>query len=210
MSTFGKIGIKLVIFTVREKKLLVFMPKNKLPGGELKSRQALDNLAEKIFEKAMDFSSRGHFFEQLYTFSHPKREKEEVDVVYYFLVPDYQISNDTIKDWRVANSLSSNLPDKEIIDYATQRLRWKIEYTNVVYSLLPNEFTFSHLQNVYEAILGRTLDKRNFRKKILSLGILKETGHIRKSGKALPACRLGRPAEMFAFKEKKLTLVKIL
>ena len=84
-----------------------------------------------------------------------------------------------------------------------QRLRWKIEYTNIVYSLLPKEFTFGELQKVYEAILGRTMDKRNFRKKILSLGILTDTGKKKTQGRS-------RPAEVYRFKSREMTYVEVL
>jgi 8-oxo-dGTP diphosphatase len=69
-----------------------------------------------------------------------------------------------------------------------QRLRGKLEYTDIGYQLLAPEFTLSELQVVYEAILSpRTLDKRNFRKKVLSTGILEPTAHTRKSGQHRPA-----------------------
>ena len=92
--------------------------------------------------------------------------------------------------------------DRNIIKYAVQRLQWKIEYTNVVYSLIPFEFTLSRLQTTYEAILGKTLDKRNFRKKILSLGLLKKTGKILKGFKA-------RPALVYGFRKRTPVMVKV-
>jgi 8-oxo-dGTP diphosphatase len=62
-----------------------------------------------------------------------------------------------------------------VLDYALERLRNKLEYTNVAYSLLPGRFTLSQLQRVYESILGRKLDKRNFRKRMLSREIIAPT-----------------------------------
>jgi 8-oxo-dGTP diphosphatase len=63
----------------------------------------------------------------------------------------------------------------EIIQYAKQRLEWKLEYTNVVKEILPSQFKMSQLQAMYEVIIGKKYDKRNFQKKIFSLKILKET-----------------------------------
>lgn len=197
------INIKLVIFSVISGKLEVFMVGKKLPGGKLQQNKSLDESAAIIFRKNINIVSEEIYSEQLYTFSYPKEKKQkEISVVYYFLVPEHKIySKDN--NWQDIDDINIDKSDREIVFYAAQRLRWKIEYTNVVYSLLPTEFTFSQLQSSYEAILDKTLDKRNFRKKILSLRILKDTGHIKKLGKA-------RPAEMFTFTKRKLAFVEIL
>jgi hypothetical protein len=64
----------------------------------------------------------------------------------------------------------------KIIDYAIQRLKWKFEYTTAAFSLLPKQFTMSQVQELYEIVFQKEFDKRNFRKKLLSLDILKEEG----------------------------------
>ena len=71
--------------------------------------------------------------------------------------------------------------------YAEERLRNKLEYTNVAYSLLPRRFTLTQLQRVYEAILGEPQDKRNFRRRVVGLGIVRETGQSVKEGAHRPA-----------------------
>src|SRR5436190_1427434 len=76
--------------------------------------------------------------------------------------------------------------------WTVRRLRSKLEYTNVVYSLLPRQFTLSELQQVYEAIADRELDKRNFRRRMLSLGIIKAAGEKRMAG-------AHRPAQLYTF-----------
>jgi len=78
-----------------------------------------------------------------------------------------------------------------ILDYAVERLRNKLEYTTVGFQLLPSMFTLGELQTIYEAILGKTLDKRNFRRKIAELGILKPLEEYRSD--------VGRPAQLFQF-----------
>jgi 8-oxo-dGTP diphosphatase len=74
-----------------------------------------------------------------------------------------------------------------ILRYAHQRLRWKLEYTALGFLLLPDTFTLSELQAVYEVVLHERLDKRNFRRKILSTGVLEETDAYREGGQHRPA-----------------------
>lgn len=193
------LAIKLVIFSVFGGRLKVFLPDSLLPAGVLERGESLDEAAKIIFKEKLGLSTKECYLEQLYTFS----DKNEIAIVYYILVPYYLIPTGSGKKWVNGDKIMEELPDGKTVRYAIQRLRWKVEYTNVVYSLLPVEFTFGELQTTYEAILGRTLDKRNFRKKILCLNILKSTGHKKTLGKA-------RPAEMFSFRKRKLTMVEIL
>src|SRR5260221_177787 len=135
-----------------------------------------------------------------YTISDPSHKPYSVTVVYYMLVAAHMIPAISKNDW--VPIMGALLRD-QTLHYARQRLQWKIEYTNIVYSLLAHEFTFGELQNVYEAILGRRLDKRNFRKKILSLGMLKDTGRKKALGRA-------RPAEVYSFKVGTPSIIEIL
>jgi 8-oxo-dGTP diphosphatase len=75
----------------------------------------------------------------------------------------------------------------KILQYALDRLRGKLAYTNIAFNLLPEQFTLRELQRVYEIILHCKLDKRNFRKKILSTGILEDTGAKKMEGTHRPA-----------------------
>lgn len=193
-------NIKLVIFSVVGGKLKVLLTESKLPSGLPGKSQTLDQAASGLFGKNIKVPLHDLYFEQLYTFSSQKQQ--EISVVYYFLMPEHKIYPD-INDWKAITDKNIDKTDREIIRYAVQRLQWKIEYTNAVYSLLPDEFTFSQLQSVYEGILGKKLDKRNFRKKIMALNLLKATGHKRKEGRS-------RPAQIYAFRKKELTFVKIL
>lgn len=85
----------------------------------------------------------------------------------------------------------------DIISYAKDRLASKITYTNAVFALLPPLFTLSQLQVAYEAIFGRKLDKRNFRKKYLSLGLIQETTEKFRQG-------AHRPAKLYKFNKQSL------
>ena len=100
-----------------------------------------------------------------------------------------------------------DLPDlafdhDEILSYALQRLRYKLEYTAVGFELLPNEFTLTELQTAYEIVLGEKLDKRNFRRRILEAGILAETSKYREGEGQ------GRPAQLYRYKKNAVTEVK--
>ena len=95
----------------------------------------------------------------------------------------------------VLNSDEYTAADQRFTD-ACLALQAKLEYSNVAYSLLPAEFTLSQLQRAYEAILARPLDKRNFRKRMLSLGIIEATGRTATEGRH-------RPAQLYAFRERR-------
>src|SRR5204862_6284912 len=91
---------------------------------------------------------------------------------------------------------------RAVVRTALARLRAKLAYTNLVYTLLPPSFTLGELQEMYEAILGRGLDRRNFRKKILSLGLLAGAGGVRRGPH--------RPAALYAFRRRRPMMIEIL
>jgi len=90
----------------------------------------------------------------------------------------------------------------EILKYALQRLRYKLEYTALGFELLPNEFTLTELQSAYETVLGEKLDKRNFRRRILEADVLSETPRYREGDGQ------GRPAKLFRYKKNATMEVK--
>lgn len=190
--------IKIVVFSVTRGQLKILLKNNSLVVSGLTGEHELDMVAQKTCESVIGIPLETKHLEQLYTVS----RKSGIDIIYFILIPESEIPPSLLNSF-LKPPVNNRSPDKEIINYAVQRIRWKIEYTNAVYSLLPGEFTLSDLQTVYEAILGKELDKRNFRKKILSLNIIKATGHLKKLGQS-------RPAEMFAFRKKELTFVKVL
>lgn len=191
--------VKVVVFSILQKKLSIYYPNKALPRAKKISRTSLDSIAQNLIQDCLHINTSDIYVEQLYSFS--SESNEEIDVVYYVLVSSYTILN-SCSNWREIEAIQKNEPDWDKIHYALQRLRWKIEYTNVVYSLLPKEFTLSELQMVYEAILGKLLDKRNFRKKILSLKMLQPSNHVKTGMKA-------RPAMMYQFKEKRMVMVNV-
>jgi 8-oxo-dGTP diphosphatase len=85
--------------------------------------------------------------------------------------------------------------NRTVIETALTRLRNKLEYTNVAYSLMPREFTLRDLQAVYESIYGRSFDKRNFRRRMISQSLIRPTGRTSTRG-------AHRPAELFEFSSR--------
>ncbi len=197
-----QLSIKLVIFTVLEDRLKVFLRERKLPSGEILRDKILDKSAEKILPVNLKTGVSDYYIEQLYTVSSTGKGKSGIAVVYYVLLPGYSISHKDEAPFADCEKIGKNISEYSIITYAKQRLQWKVEYTNVVYSLLADEFTLSQLQKAYEAVLGKELDKRNFRKKILSLGLLKSTGKKKKG-------EVARPALFYRFKSRKPEFVKV-
>jgi len=179
---------------------MVLLNNNHLIKDAIFSKKPLDELAKYIFSTITHLSSHNNYLEQLYTFLQQKPHNE-ISIVYYMLLPKKNISFPKNIVWQQAATITEDLHDFPIIKYAIQRLQWKIEYTNVVYSLLPPTFTLSELQETYETILGKKLDKRNFRKKILSLDFLKTSGK-KHTGSS-------RPALLYRFKERKPRIVKM-
>lgn len=188
--------IRLVIFSILQHKLALFAPNNALPVGEIKTNVELDEQIKEIATTILGVSPNHDYTEQLYTVLHG----HELSIVYYLLLEPDKALKISPSNWQNPQNLTQ-ITDKDIASYAIQRLRWKIEYTNVVYSLLPEEFTLSELQKTYEAILDKPLDKRNFRKKIMSLDLVKPT-----QKKKITAAR---PAIIYHFKQRTPTIVKI-
>ena len=171
-----------------------------LPRDTLDTKESLDQAAQRISQHTLGTQLRSAYIEQLYTFN---STTASATVAYFVLVArEVSIAHATI-NWfdvqKLPNILASN---RQILSYATKRLQWKLEYTNVAYSLLPKEFTLSELQHVYEVILGTTLDKRNFRKKIASVKLLVPTKHKKRDG-------IHRPATLYRFIQHKPLFVSI-
>ncbi len=204
------VAVLVVILTVEEeegrlKVLLVhrsgepFKDCWSLPGGVLTEGESLEAAAVRKLEDETGVTDV--FLEQLYTFS-DLDGRGSTAVAYFALVDIRQVHlaqrQAWLPGWFPVDSLPQPLAfrNEEVVQYALQRLRAKLDYSNVAYSLLPSEFTLSQLQHVYEAILGRSLDKRNFRKRLLSLGLVQATGRTFAEGRH-------RPAALYTFRERK-------
>ena len=212
------VAVDIVIFTVEENELKVLLIKMKkkpftgmwaIPGGLVNVQESLDYSAKKhLYNKT---GIEEVYLEQLYTFGEVDRDPlgRVISAAYFALMPGEGLNLKTSDEyegvqWFSVNDLPKMAYDhKEIIRKAEGRLRAKLGYTNIVYSLLPDEFTLTELQKIYEVILGTSLDKRNFRKKILSLNIVKETSKKTTGG-------VSRPAILYKFIKKSPQMIEII
>ncbi len=205
------VTIDVIVFTIENDQLKVVLIKRSdepfrgdyaLPGGFLQKSETTHQAALRILNDKAGVSDV--FVEQLYTFDDVDRDPrgQIVSIAYFALVPPHQLafkSGALVQEPALLST--SELPKlafdhRKMIDYAVGRLRSKLEYTNVIYSLLPRLFTLTQLQRTYEIILNKPLDKRNFRKKYLSLGLIESTNQ------KLEGTRY-RPAELYRFKSHK-------
>lgn len=187
-----------------------------LPGAIVKSGYSLEENFDDILQRRTGIRAAecGVYKEQLYAFGSPDRDSRGhiVSISYYALVEASDLlegaDSDKVRILPVASLTTDSVAfdHLEIVRYALSRVRAKFEYTDVVKNLLPDEFGLTVLQDAYETVLGRALDKRNFRKKILSLGMLRETGRFDRSASR-------RPSKLYSFGSSKgeaLTIVEIL
>lgn len=210
------VAVDVLIFDVNNDKLNVLLikisqgPYKKkwaLPGGLVQINETLDEAAKRVlWQKA---GIRGIYLEQLYSFGEVKRDVRGriISVSYFALVDSAKFHPRTTEyysdiRWKEAKKLPPMAFDHgKIIAFGIKRLQNKIEYTNIAYALLPREFTLSEMQKIYEIILGKKLDKRNFRKKLKMLNLLEPAKKTRQGLKS-------RPAELYRFKKRSLVFTK--
>jgi 8-oxo-dGTP diphosphatase len=215
---FAVIATDVVIFTIYKGALRVLLIQMKkapftrkwaVPGGLVRGDESVDQAAQRLlFEKA---AVKNVYLEQLYTFGKVTRDPfgRVVSVAYFALVSEEKVTLQTTKEyfsigWHDVRKLPPLAYDhKEVISLAVERLQNKLEYTNIIYSLMPEKFTLGELQHVYEIILGKSVDKRNFRKKILSLKLVRKLKK-KQQGQA------NRPAELFSFVQRTPRIVEIM
>jgi 8-oxo-dGTP diphosphatase len=156
-----------------------------LPGGFVQENESLDEAARR--ELREETGTTSVYLEQLYTFGEPRRDPRGrvVTVAYYALVKlsDHRVLRATAGARAAAWVPIGELPrlafdHRQIFQVALRRLQAKVRYQPIGFTLLPRAFTLSQLQRLYETVLERTLDKRNFRKKILSMDLLVETDRM--------------------------------
>jgi len=191
-----------VIFTIRDKelKLLLIMRggepyrgKWALPGGFVNLDEDLETGARR--ELAEETGIEDVYLEQLYTFGAVERDPRErvITVAYYALIPSDQIQLRAATDAEAVGWFSMNeLPPlafdhRQIMEMAHDRLTAKLDYSTIAFQFMPDEFTLSELQEVYEIILQEDIDKRNFRKWVLALEQIEETGKVKRDGPHRPA-----------------------
>jgi len=192
----------IVIFTIRQDALKVLLIKRALdpfqgrwalPGGFVELDEGLDECARR--ELAEETGVSGVYLEQLYTFGQPDRDPRErvITVAYFALIPSDRLALRAATDaegvgWFAIDEIPPLAFDHaEILTLARQRLVAKLDYSTIALQFMPELFTLSELQQVYELILGTPMDKRNFRKRILALDAIEETGDEKREGAHRPA-----------------------
>lgn len=207
----------IVVFSFKEKRLQVLLVKRKyapgagkwaIPGGFIRKNESIEDAAMRELKEETGLAQNA-YFEQLYTFGEVDRDPRGrvISVAYMVLVSEpeklkLKSTDDAISaDWfsfEKLPDLSFGPAHKEILLYAWQRLKWKFEYTNVPLSMLPKNFTLTEMQRLYEAVLSEKLDKRNFRKKILSLDLVEPVDDVKRE--------FGRPAQLYKARNLKLKI----
>lgn len=204
-----EITTDVVIFTIKDNKLQVLLVKRAnepfkgrwaIPGGFIRLSENLDNAALRILKEKTNVDNI--YLEQLYTFGDPLRypSSRVITCAYFALIrsDDIKLSFDNAQgitevQWHEVYNLPTLAFDhKEIIEYSLKRMRERLEFCPIAFQLLPEKFTLTELQKSYELILDMKLDKRNFRKKVLTGSVLKELNEYTKIGSK-------RPARLYSF-----------
>jgi len=210
------VTVDIILFTFHDDQLKVLLVRRKhapfagcwaLPGGFVNIDEDLEEAARR------ELSEETHvddvYLEQLYTFGDPDRDPRGrvITVAYFALLSNDQATRFQIRGasdadeaawWNIYELPELAFDHARILQYAVQRLRWKLEWTALGFLLLPAEFTLSELQKVYETVLAEPLDKRNFRRKMLAADVLEETGNRREGDH--------RPAKLYRFTAKAIEL----
>jgi ADP-ribose pyrophosphatase YjhB (NUDIX family) len=210
------VTVDVVLFTVIRGHLKVLLIRRKnppfrgrwaIPGGFVGPRESLEEAALRELKEETNVS--GVYLEQLYTFGAPDRDPRTrvITVAYFSLICASLVKVRASDDARDARWFSvRRLPGLafdhlEILRCALDRLKNKLGYSNIGFQLLPEKFTLTELQRVYEIILGRKIDKRNFRKKLTQLDILSVCSERRMAG-------VHRPARLYSFVQQKFSTRK--
>ena len=207
-----RIAVDAIVFGYKNNSLYVLLIEQQfgssdkywaLPGGLVKNDESLSDAV--IRELHEETNVKLNFMEQLYTFGddiYRDSRNRVISVAYYALVDasSFEIKADTDADkvqWCKIDEIPSLAFDHNIIiQKAISRLKAKLTYEPIGFDLLPPEFLFSDLENLYCTILEKEIDRRNFRKKILSYGFLEETDKF-------SPIKSGRPAKLFRFNKLK-------
>lgn len=211
------VTVDIVLFTILDATLKVLLIKRKrwpfedawaFPGGFIEMDEDLEDAAYRELAEETNIDRSAAYLEQLYTFGKPGRDPRTrvITVAYFALVGADKIDPKAADDAADVGWFPAYEPPElafdhaEILEYAIQRLRYKLEYSVVGFQLLPELFTLRELQEAYEIILDEKLDKGNFRSKLRKTDVVEKTTHYRETG--------GRPALLYQFKADAVAEVK--
>ena len=217
-----EITVDTVILTIKNGNLKVLLVKRDnepfkgkwaIPGGYVRMSEDLDAAAMRVLKEKTNVDNI--YLEQLYTFGDPLRHpvSRVITCAYFALIraEDVNVVTTDNVSWHDVNDLPALAFDhKEIIQYSLKRTRERLEMCPVAYQLLNEKFTLTEMQKAYELIMGKTLDKWNFRKKVIQTEGLRELEEFSKSTSKRPArlytfdnIRLNSKRAHFIKKEKK-------
>lgn len=207
----------LVISKFREGKMLVYLVKISaehlkgkwaLPGALIRNDETLEQAATRVFFEASNIKQVT--LEQLYTFSDPERDKRNRSISTAYLAfadkpENFQVCSKYLEGkWFDIKEIPKLAYDhNKILDVALERISSKINYSTIGFFLLNKEFTLTEFQELYEYFAKNPIDKRNFRKKVLSLKIVKETGKTVTN-------RIARPAKIYSPIKRKISVISFL
>lgn len=207
-----KVAVDAIVFGYQNNQLYVLLIQQKfgtndsywaLAGGLVKNHESLEDAVKRELKEETNISV--NYFEQLFTFGDDvfrDPRNRVISVAYFALVDSSKLKVKADSDaenaqWFKIDDVPALAFDHTIIlRKAMQRLKAKLTYEPIGFDLLPKEFLFSELENLYCTILEKEIDRRNFRKKILSFEIVEETDHF-------SPLKSGRPAKLFKFNKQK-------
>lgn len=156
-----------------------------LMGGFLNKDESLDQAADRVLHNLTGLTNV--YLEQLYGFGEVDRDPVErtISIAYYALINIREHDKELVEQYSARWFSIDNLPNlifdhEEMVEAAKARLRYRATHEPVGFELLPEKFTLPELQILYEAIYDTKLDKRNFRRRILSMDVLIKTDEKQK------------------------------
>ena len=190
------VTVDLVAFAVRDDALnllLIERPEAPfegawtLPGGFVHDRESLEKTAHRVLASKADLG--GVFLEQLYTFGDPDRDPRDriISVAYIALLAGDHDYTGPGRWFRASDLPELGFDHGRIVEVAIERLRAKLSYTDIGLEFMPAEFTLGELQKCWEAVLDRSIDKRNFRKSIVGRKLVTATTRKSRGGAHPPA-----------------------
>jgi 8-oxo-dGTP diphosphatase len=212
-----KVAVDTVLFAIADGRLKCYLVqlnagaaagKWAFAGGLVRVGETLDEAARRELQASTGLSDL--YLEQLFTFGDPSRDPiaHVVSVAYMALVDDASAVQACCEkyaggQWFEVGELPALAYDHAVMaEYAFKRLRAKFEYTNIACQLLKQTFTFAELEELYATVLERPLDRRNFRRRILAMGLLRRLDDQRRGAH--------RPAALYAFRQRSLQMIEML
>ena len=203
-----KIAVDAIVFGYQNNQLFVLLIQQKfgtetsywaLPGGLVQNNETLHDAVNRELKEETNVEV--NYLEQLFTFGdniNRDPRNRVISVAYFALIDPSKLEIKADSDaekvqWCAVDKIPTLAFDhNSMIENAVSRLKSKLSYQPIGFDLLPSKFLFSDLENLYCTILEKEIDRRNFRKKMLSFGIIEET-------KLFSPIKTGRPAKLFQF-----------